>query len=480
MSKRQFIIFHTKYLTQVIPNRRINYLPYLDMIRFFAKFVHQTKTLPMKKQLSLLSLLSLSFLSYAQNPAPASPQSKPIALVGATIHIGDGKIIQNGTIVFDKGIITAVGEASINFDKSNTEIINVSGKSVYPGIIAPAASAGLIEIESVRSTADQAETGLFNPNVRALIAHNTDSEVIPTIRGNGVLIGQTTPEGGIIAGTSSVMEYDGWNWEDAALKKDDGIWLSYPTLIARQFSFEESKFVVKKNEKYIEQKNDLHKFFADALAYAETTSPTAKNAKLEAMRGLFDGSKQLYIKTDYGKEIIESVRLAQQYKIKKIVIVGGEEADLAIDFLKENNISVIVAPTHRLPNTADEAVWTQYKLPSKLMKAGILTGMFYTASSWRTRNLPFAAGTAAAFGMDKEDALKMITFNNAKILGIDKQVGTLEVGKQATIAVSAGDILDMKTNKVEYAFIRGKKIDLDDKQKRLNKKYVDKYGISGK
>lgn len=450
------------------------------MIRIFAKFVHQTKTLPMKKQLSLLSLLSFSFLAFAQNPAPAPPQSKPIALVGATIHVGDGKIIQNGTIVFDKGIITAVGDASTSFNKTSTEVINVSGKSVYPGIIAPAALAGLVDIGSVRSTFDQSETGSFNPNIRTLIAHNTDSEVIPTIRGNGVLIGQTTPEGGIISGTSSVMEYDGWNWEDAALKKDDGIWLNYPTLISRQFSFEDLKFVVKKNEKYIEQKNDLHKFFADALAYAETVSPTTKNAKLEAMRGLFDGSKQLFIRTEYGKEIIESVRLAQQYKILKIIVVGGEEAELAIDFLKENNIPVIVAPTHRLPNTVDEDVWAPYKLPAKLMKAGILTGMFYTEEFYKTRNLPFVAGTSAAFGMDKEDALKMITLNNAKILGIDKQVGTLEVGKQATIAVSAGDILDMKTNKVEYAFIRGKKIDLDDKQKRLNKKYVDKYGISGK
>ncbi len=450
------------------------------MIRFFAKFVHQTKTLPMKKPLSLLSLLSFSFLTFAQNPAPAPPQSKPIALVGATIHIGNGKIIQNGTIVFDKGIITAIGEANTSFDKTTTEVINVTGKSVYPGIIAPAALAGLVEIASVRATLDQSETGSFNPNVRSLIAHNTDSEVIPTIRNNGVLIGQTTPQGGIISGTSSVMEYDGWNWEDAALKIDDGIWLNYPTLISRQFSFEELKLVVKKNDKYIEQKNDLHKFFADALAYAETTSPIAKNAKLDAMRGLFNGSKRLYIRTESGKEIIESVKLAQQYKIQKIVIIGGEEAELAIDFLKENNIPIIVAPTHRLPNTPDDDVWAPYKLPAKLMKAGVLTGMFYTEEFWRTRNLPFAAGTSAAFGMDKEDALKMITINNAMILGIDKQVGTLEVGKHATIAVSAGDILDMKTNKVEHAFIRGKKIDLDDKQKRLNKKYVDKYGISGK
>lgn len=434
----------------------------------------------MKKQLSLLSLLSFGFLAHAQNPAPAPPQSKPIALIGGTIHVGDGKIIQNGTIVFDKGIITAIGEANTNFDKNSTEIINIAGKSVYPGIIAPSALAGLLEIGSVRSTADLNEIGLFNPNIRSLIAHNTDSEVIPTIRGNGVLIGQSTPEGGIISGTSSIMEYDGWNWEDAALKKDDGIWLNYPALIARQFSLEEFRVIVKKNDKYIEQKNDLHKFFADALAYAETTNASTKNAKLEAMRGLFDGTKQLFIRADYGKEIIESVRLAKQYKIQKIVIVGGQEADLALDFLKENNIPVIIAPTHRLPNTPDEDVWNPYKLPAKLMKAGILTGMYYTEEFWRTRNLPFAAGTSAAFGMDKEDALKMITLNNAKILGIDKQVGTLEIGKMATIAVSAGDILDMKTNKVEYAFIRGKKIDLDDKQKRLYKKYVDKYGIPEK
>jgi len=202
--------------------------------------------------------------------------------------------------------------------------------------------------------------------------------------------------------------------------------------------------------------------------------------KLEVMKGLFDGSKKLFIRTNYGKEIIEASKLAQQYKVKSIVIVGGEEADLALDFLKTNNIPVIVSPTHRLPNTPDEDVWNPYKLPARLMKAGVLTGMFYTEEFYKTRNLPFVAGTSAAFGMEKEDALKMITLNNAKILGIDNLVGTLEVGKQATIAVSEGDILDMRTNKVEYAFIRGKKINLDDKQKRLYKKYVDKYGISGK
>ena len=434
----------------------------------------------MKKVLLLLSIFFVKFSLKAQNPAPAPAQVKAIALVGGTIHVGDGKIIQNGTIIFDKGIITAIGDANLAFDKSTTETINIAGKSVYPGIIAPAALVGLVEIGSVRSTFDQAETGQFNPNIRSLIAHNADSEIIPTVRGNGVLIGQTTPEGGIISGTSSIMEYDGWNWEDAALKKDDGVWLNYPTLIARQFSFEDFKFTTKKNEKYVEQKNELQSFFADALAYSEIALPNPKNAKLEAMKGLFDGSKKLFIRTNYGKEIIEASQMAQKYKVKNIVIVGGEEADLAIDFLKANNIPVIVSPTHRLPNTADEDVWNPYKLPARLMKAGVLTGMFYTEEFYKTRNLPFVAGTSAAFGLNKEEALQMITANNAKILGIEKQVGTLEVGKQATIAVSEGDILDMRTNKVIHAFIRGKKIDLDDKQKRLYKKFSDKYGISEK
>jgi len=434
----------------------------------------------MKKYITVLGLALLSLGLKAQNQAPAQPQTKPIALVGGTIHVGDGKIIQNGTVVFDKGIITAIGDASVNFDKGATEVINVAGKSVYPSIIAPSALAGLVEIASVRATLDNQETGQFNPHVRALIAHNTDSEVIPTIRGNGILIGQSTPEGGIISGTSAIMEYDGWNWEDAALKKDDGVWLNYPALVSRQFSFEEMKFAIKKNEKYIEQKNELEQLFSEGLAYSEISNPNPKNARLDALKGLYDGSKQLFIRVNYGKEIVEAVKLAQKYKIQKIVVVGGEEAELAIDFLKENNVPVIVNGTHRLPNTADEDVWNPYKLPGILSKAGLTVGMYYTEEFWRTRNLPFVAGTAAAFGMAQEDALKMITLNNAKILGIDKQVGSLEVGKHATIVVSAGDILDMRTSKVEQAFIRGKKINLDDKQKRLYNKYVGKYGLTEK
>lgn len=424
-------------------------------------------------------IVVLSFLTnaiFAQNQAAGSPQTKPIALVGATIHTAAGQVIENGVIVFDKGIITAVGGAGTAYDKTKTETIDVAGKKIYPGLISPANEIGLVEINSVRATSDVTEVGGINPHVRALIAYNTDSELIPTVRSNGILITQATPKGDIVAGMSSIMQMDGWNWEDAVLKKDDGIHLNWVGYFKRDIDFTNFSATTKKNDKRDDMLRELDKTFNDAIAYAQVKNPTVTNVKMEAMRGLFDGSKILYISADYGKEIIEAAQFAKAKGVKNIVIIGGEEALLAADFLKENNIPVIVNTTHRLPNNVDDDTDIAYKLPQLLAQKGILVGLAYIGLNWRTRNLPFLAGTVAGHGMDKEDALKLITANNAKILGIDKMVGTLQVGKHATLIVSAGDVLDMRTAKVEHAFIQGKKVDLDDKQKRLYRKYAEKYG----
>jgi imidazolonepropionase-like amidohydrolase len=424
----------------------------------------------------LILFLSVISIAKAQNPAPAQNQKQAIALIGGTIHVGNGKIIENGVIVFDNGIIKSIGEMNSPIP-TNVEIIDVKGKSIYPGIIAPNAQVGLQEIGALRPTNDIAELGNMNPNVRALIAYNTDSEIIPTIRGNGVLIGQATPDGGIISGTSAIMEYDGWNWEDAVVKKDDGVWLSWPSYFSRSFDFEDFKVKTKKNDKKADELRELIQFFNEAKAYATLDKPDNINLKFEAMKGLFNASKTLFVRADYGKEIFEAIKFSKELGINKIVIVGAEQAELVLDLLKTNKIPVLVSPTHRLPTMPDDDVWKPYKLPATLMKAGILVGIYYTDEFYKTRNLPFIAGTAAGFGMTSEEALEMVTLNNAKILGIDKQVGSLEIGKHATLVVSKGDVLDMKSNTIELAFIRGKKIDLDDKQKRLNKKFSDKFGI---
>jgi imidazolonepropionase-like amidohydrolase len=274
------------------------------------------------------------------------------------------------------------------------------------------------------------------------------------------------------------MQLDGWNWEDAVLKKDDGIHLNWIGYFKRDFNFDTFSATLKKNDKKEEQLREIEKTFNDAIAYAQIKNPSVINVKMEAMKGLFDGSKKLYISADYGKEIIEAVQFAKSKGVKSIVIIGGEEALLAADFLRDNNVPVIVASTHRLPNSVDDDTDLPYKLPHLLAQKGVTVGLAYIGLNWRTRNLPFLAGTVAGHGMSKEDALKLVTINNAKILGIDKYVGTLEAGKHATLVVSQGDLLDMRSAKVEHAFIQGKKVDLDDKQKRLYKKYAQKYGTN--
>lgn len=418
-----------------------------------------------------------SLTGFAQNPAPAKPQTKAVALMGGTIHIGNGQVIPNGVILFENGIITNVVDATIvKLNLTNIDVVNVAGKHVYPGLISPASTVGLQEISAVRSTVDMQEVGILNPNVRALVAYNTDSEIIPTIRNNGVLITQATPQGGTVSGSSSVMLADGWNWEDAALKKDDGIWLNWPGYFARNFNFEDFTVSLKKNDKRTEAISALQATFADAKAYAALPAPSPVNLRLESMRGLFTGKQNLYIRADYGKDIIEAVTFAKQMGVPKVVIVGGEEANRVVTFLKDNNVSVILSALHRLPNREDEDVDLPYRMPGILHKAGILVSLSYADEWWRTRNLPFLAGTAAGFGItDREEALKLVTSNTAKILGIDNVAGTLEKGKQATLFVSAGDALDMRTNVIEHVFIQGRTVNLDDRHKRLYKSYKDKY-----
>jgi imidazolonepropionase-like amidohydrolase len=429
----------------------------------------------MKQTLVFITVFAAITVANAQNPAPGRTQAGPIALTGATIHTGTGRVITNGVIVFDRGRITAVGEAGT--PTAGAEVINVAGKHVYPGIISPASLVGLQEVSAVRATVDSRETGVLNPNVRALIAYNTDSEVIPTIRNNGILITQAMPLGGTVSGSSSIMQTDGWNWEDAVLKKDDGLWLDWPGYFAREFNFEDFSVNITKSTKRDEAIRALQATFGEARAYADGPTPTPRNLKFEAMRGLFRGTQNLYIRADYGKDIIEAVRWAKAAGISKVVIVGGEEANRAADFLKENNVPVLLSALHRLPNRQDEAVDLPYRMPGILQKAGVLVGLTYAEEWWRTRNLAFLAGTAAGFGVsDREEALKMITANTAKILGIDSMVGTLEPGKHATLFVSAGDALDMRTNVIEQAFIQGRRVNLDDKHKRLNAIYKEKYG----
>lgn len=430
----------------------------------------------MKKIVLFGGLLLSTILTYGQATiSPARPQTKPIIITGATIHVGNGTVINNGYIAFDKGKITAIGEGNAP-NQSNADVINAAGKQVYPGFICPVTTLGLIEIEEgARGTVDDEETGDLNPNVRSIIAYNTDSKVIPTVRSNGILLAQPTPNGGMLSGQSSVVQLDAWNWEDAAYKTDIAVHLNWPVVrTGRRRASVATAGGDSPDEARLKQLDDINNLFTAAKAYAEV-KPEVINLKFEALKGLYNGSKKLFINVDGAKEIIEAVSFANKLGIQA-VIVGGKESYLVTNLLKQNNVPVIIRETQTLPSRDEDDVYLPYKLPKLLQDAGVVYGLT-GIGFWRQRNLPFEAGQAVGYGLTKEQALSMITINNAKILGIDKTCGTLETGKDANLFISGGDALDMITLNVEQEFIQGRNVNLDNLHKQLYKKFADKYGL---
>lgn len=425
----------------------------------------------MKNYILILSTF-LCFDAYAQTPA--TEQSKRIMLYGATAHIGNGEVIENSIIILEDGKILTIEDASeIRIDISNAEYYDLIGKHVYPGFILPNTTLGLADIDAVRATRDFDEVGEFNPHIRSIIAYNTDSPVIPTIRTNGVLMGQITPKGGTISGTSSIVEFDAWNYEDALYKEDDAIHLNWPS---RPWGYGDHKHSKESVDRYNEKINEIESFFEQAKSYS-LASTTKADLTLEAMRGVYEGSKSLFIHARSVKEIKSAVLFCQRMNIENMVLVGANDAWRIADFLSDYEIPVILNRLHRLPLRKDEDVDIAYKTAKILNDAGVLYCLDYQGDMERmgSRNLPFTAGTSVAFGLTKEEALMSITLNTAKILGINESVGSLEIGKDATLFVSEGDALDMMTNDVSLAFIRGKKLDLSNHQNKLFEKYKKRH-----
>ena len=418
---------------------------------------------------SLLIIILASFSASAQLTVPAPAQEEPVVLMHITAHLGNGKVIEDAAVAFDKGKITFVGTSREWPGYDSYVEVEGLGKHVYPGFIATNSTLGLNEIGMVRATVDEQEIGDLNPNVRALIAYNTDSEVIPTVRSNGVLLAQIVPQGGPVAGQSSVVQLDAWNWEDAAYRSDAGIHVYWP----RASRFSRRSFREEANEQYAEELMALERLFQEAAAYARTTDHGQMNLKLEAMRGLFSGEKTLFVHADEAKDIQRAVLLGEEFGMRT-VIVGGRDAWMVADFLKEKKTAVIFRQTQSLPGHEDDAVDQPFHTPAQLKDAGVLFCLS-GEGAWQQRNLPFQAGQAVGHGLDREAALQAITLDAARILGIDQTAGSIEKGKDATLFLSSGDVLDMRTSVVEMAFIQGRKIDLNDKHKALYQKFKQKY-----
>ena len=429
-----------------------------------------------KKIYLFLLVFSISLLTKAQQ-TPASAQSKSVLIMNATAHLGNGKVIENSAIGFVNGKINLVADATlIRLAKDAYDItIDASGKHVYPGFIAPNSTLGLVEIDAVKSSDDEGEIGEMKPHVRSIIAYTADSKVIETVRPNGILMAQITPREGRISGTSSIVQLDAWNWKDALIKENDGIHLNFPSTFKRSGSWFEPGNI-EANKDYAKQIAELASFLSDAKAYLGASSKD-RNIVLEAAKGVFDGSQTLFINANEEKQITDAVQFAKENGIKKMVLVGGYEAYKVGELLQKNNVGVMLRRVHEMPENDDDDIDLPYKSAKLLTDKGVIVGLENSGAHERmnTRNLPFLAGTCAAYGLDKEEALKLITSNTAKLLGIDAQCGTLEQGKDATLFISEGDALDMRTNKLTNAFIQGRMISLETHQTKLNDRYKTKY-----
>mgnify|MGYP000627778993 FL=1 len=441
------------------------------------------------KKIILLNVLFLNLIFSQQTPAPN--QDKSVLIFGGTTHVGDGQVINNSVIGFTEGKIDLIASSdgtwtneilnmlSDSNNKKYDTIINASNHHIYPGIIALNSNLGLVEVDAVRASVDDDESGTYLPEIRSIIAYNAESKAVESMRPNGVLLAQIAPNGGVISGSSSVVQLDAWNWEDAVIKYDQGVHINWPSpyTFGRWWLGEDRG--LKANNNYNKQVNDLKDFFDKSKANMNLNK--SMNLKSRAMKGIFEGESTVYLHADDEKEIVDGVLFFKKFNIKKIVIVGASEAKNQLDFIKENNIPVVVKQPYRFPQSVDSDPRETFMLAKKMIDKGILVSIDPSGapqSRVSIRNLPFYAGSFSSYGIDKELALSMITLNPAKILGIENEFGTLEVGKSATLFISKGDALDIISNNVTHAFISGRNISLETHQTRLWRRYSNKYSNS--
>jgi imidazolonepropionase-like amidohydrolase len=421
---------------------------------------------------AVAALLLSPTAARAQVRMTVPPQSEPVALRGATIHTVTNGVIENGTILFENGVIRAIGtDVEI---PTGTRVVDVSGKHIYPGLIDAYSTVGISEIGAVGVSSDVNELGDFNPNVRADVAVNAESRHIGTTRSAGVLVTLTTPGGGLISGMSSAMSLEGWDWEEMSMKSAAALNVNWPNPNpgrGRGFGPGPQEPPLH----YAEQVQRLKDFFAEARAYRDATAAGEEvrtDSRYAAMIPALEGEIPVVVSADGAAQINDAITWAQEEGVR-LVIRGGGDAIHVADRLVANDIPVILTSTMAAPDRDYEGYDGAYAMPARLHEAGVRFAISGGSGSLYTNRLPWEAGVAVAFGLPEEEALKAVTINAAEFMGISDQVGSLEPGKQATLLITTGTPLDM-TSDIEQSYIQGREINMMDIQKFFFEKYMEK------
>lgn len=442
-------------------------------------FVKEFLELEMDMKVGIRAAMIMVAMSLGASAAwaqvPGAPQRQAVAIQNATIHPVSHAEVTNGTIVFADGKIVALGtDVTVASDVLR---VDGTGKHVYPGLFCAGGRMGLFEIDAVRATNDYEEAGSLNPNVRAEVAVNPESEHIPVTRANGVLLTLTAPSGGLLSGTSAVLQLDGWTWEQMTLRAPIGLHVQWPRSEPVSASWIDGA-----GDRNTARENDwnaLQKVWDEAnryrLARQAGTVEAHSDARFEAMIPVLEGKLPIIVNADTRGQIQSAVAFADQHRAK-LILMGGYDAEACAPLLRDRNIPVIIPTVFRSPMRRSDPFDASYTLADRLRRAGIrfcIAGL----DRWEApnlRNLPYHAATAVAYGLPRDEALKAITLYPAEILGVADRVGSLEVGKDATLFVSDGDPLNVRTQVVE-AYIQGRTVDLQNRHQRLWRKYQEKY-----
>ncbi len=442
----------------------------------------------------------------AQDLTPRAPaQNNAIALVGVDVYPVDAPPIVDGYMLFERGKITGVGPRAGFTPAPGVRVRDMSAQPpaktnagtpqspaqpsegerarVYPGLISSYTRMGLEEIGAVRASTDMNEAGELTPEVVGATAVNPDSWLMPVARSNGVLMFGTFPTGGTVPGRASVISADGWTTEDLTVRRDAGLIVAWPLMrTVRAWWMDQSD-----EEQQKRAKERLERITgpggAFALAKAYIAAKDADNAgvptdlRWEAMRSVFPSAgaaqRPIFVEAQEYDQILSAIAFAKREKLK-LVIIGGRDAVLAAEQMKSVGASVIVNSVLNMPRREDSAYDEGFSLPKRLKEAGIPFAIASGEETPHERNLPYAAGLAIAHGLDNDSALRAVTLAPAEILGVRDVVGSITPGKDASIIITRGDPLDVRTQ-IIGAYIQGRPIDLSNKQTILAERYREKY-----
>jgi imidazolonepropionase-like amidohydrolase len=406
--------------------------------------------------------------------APA-PRAETIALTGATVHTVSGPTLENATVVMTDGKIAAVGAGLAA--PSGATVVPCAGKHVYPGMIAASTVLGLIEVGSVLGTNDQSETGNVNPNIRAEVQINPESDLLPVTRVNGITSALTVPRGGAIPGTSALIHLDGWTQEDMTVAKPVALHVQWPSMAINRAWWEtrSEEDQKKARDQAIEA---VRNSFEDARAYWKARDAEGgkgiprhdRDVKWDAMGRALRGEIPVMFQASSLAQIRSVLRFVDEQKLRKVVLVGGDDAWMVPNELKARDIAVVIGGALALPDRSYEAYDTEMGLAAQLQAAGVRYCVSDGGGSHNARNLPYQAAMAAAFGLGRDEALKSVTLYPAQILGVADRLGSIESGKIADVIVTNGDPLEI-TTQVEQVYINGRPVSMETRHTRLFHKY---------